>query len=214
MVGIYRKAHPVAYVNSEELEGGITPGREFPVFTCDFGKLGVQICWDIQFADGWDALAKAGAEIVAWPTASPATVLPAARAAEHRYYVVSSTWRDNATVYEPTGMIASQILPPGKVLVHELDLSYAILGWSSFLKNGEALREKFGNKVGFHYSTREDMGLFWSNDPSKTIGEMILSIRGEEIDSQVERNRRLHSAARSTLVTGAGVDRQRAGHPR
>jgi hypothetical protein len=183
----------VAYVNSEELEGGITPGQAFPVFDCDFGKLGVQICWDIQFDDGWEALAKGGAEIVAWPTASPATALPSARAGRHRYYVVSSTWRDNATVFEPTGMVSARLVPPERVLVHEIDLSHAILGWSGFLKNGEVLREKYGEKVGFHYDTREDMGLFWSNDPGTTIGEMIRSIQGEELDLQVERNRRLQS---------------------
>ncbi len=197
VAGIYRKAHPVAYVNSDTLEGGIAPGPDFPVFQCDFGRLGVQICWDIQFADGWDALAERGAEIVAWPTASPATVLPAARAAAHRYYVISGTWRDNATVYEPTGMIAAQALPPERVLVHQLDLSFAVLGWSSFLDNGEALRKKFGEKVGFHYSTREDMGLFWSNDPTTSIGAMVRAIGGEELDLQVERNRHLHTAARA-----------------
>jgi predicted amidohydrolase len=196
VAGIYRKAHPVAVVGTSELETGITPGREYPVFDCDFGKLGVQICWDIQFAEGWDALARAGAEIVAWPTASPATELPAARAATHRYYVVSSTWRDNATIYEPTGMTAAQIVPPQRVLVHELDLSYAILGWSSFLHNGEALKDKFGDKVGYHYSTREDMGLFWSNDPSTTIGTMVRSIGGELLDDQVGRNRRLYETPR------------------
>jgi predicted amidohydrolase len=196
VAGVYRKGHPVAYVNSDALEGGITPGADVPVFQSDFGRLGVQICWDIQFPDGWDALGARGAEIVAWPTASPATVLPAARAAAHRYYVISSTWRDNATVFEPTGMVAAQALPPQRVLVHQLDLSYAILGWSSFLRDGEALREKFGEKVGLHYSTREDMGLFWSNDPSTSIGSMIRSIGGEELDLQVERNGHLHAASR------------------
>jgi predicted amidohydrolase len=196
VAGIYRKAHPVAYVNRDDLEAGITPGRDSPVFACDFGRLGVQICWDIQFADGWDMLGRAGAELVAWPSASPATVLPAARAASHRYYVISSTWRDNATIYEPTGMIAAQAVPPQRVLVHEIDLSYAILGWSGFLRNGEALREKYGEKVGFHYSSREDMGLFWSNDPATPIGTMIQAIGGEELDAQVRRNDRLHAAAR------------------
>jgi len=196
VAGIYRKCHPVAYVGGSELESGITPGRDAPVFDCDFGRLGVQICFDIQYADGWNALARAGAEIVAWPTASPATVLPAARALQHRYYVVSSTWRDNATIYEPTGMVAAQALPPERILVHELDLSYVIHGWTRFLENGEALRKKFGDKVGFHYSTREDMGLFWSNDPTTPIGMMIRSIGGEGLDEQVERNRLLHDAAR------------------
>ena len=205
VAGIYRKRHPVAYVGGSELECGITPGRDAPVFDCDFGRLGVQICWDIQFADGWDALGRAGAEIVAWPSASPATVLPAARALQHRYYVVSSTWRDNATIYEPTGMVAAQALPPERILVHQLDLSYAIHGWTRFLNNGETLRKKFGDKVGYHYSTREDMGLFWSNDPATPIGTMIRSIGGEGMDEQVQRNRRLQDAARGEKVD-IGID--------
>ena len=35
------------------------------------------------------------------------------------------------------------------------------------------------------------MGLFWSNEPATTIGAMIRSIGGEELDRQVERNGRL-----------------------
>lgn len=195
VAGIYRKAHPVAVVGTDTLESGITPGREFPVFDCDFGKLGIQICWDMQFDDGWEALAKGGAELVVWPTASPAKTMPAARAVSNRFYLVSSTWRDNATVYEPTGMIAARVGPPESVLVHRVDLSFAVLGWSSFLNNGEALRKKYGDRVDFHYDPSEDVGLFWSNDSKMTIGAMVRSIGGEDLDRQVERNQRLHEAA-------------------
>lgn len=196
VAGIYRKVHPVAVLGTDDLESGTTPGREYPVFDCDFGKLGIQICWDIQFDDGWAALAAKGAEIVAWPTASPATVQPASRAATHRYYVVSSTWREDATIFEPTGMVAAQVERQGQVLVHELDLRYALLGWSSELKEGKALTAKYGDKIGYHYSRREDLGLFWSNDPHTPIGTMIRSLGLEEIDPQVERNQRLQDAAR------------------
>lgn len=196
VAGIYRKVHPVAVLGTDDLETGITPGRQYPVFDCDFGKLGIQICWDIQFDDGWAALETKGAEIVAWPTASPATVQPAGRAASHRYWVVSSTWREDATIFEPTGMVAAQVERQGQVLVHELDLSYALLGWSSELKEGKALTAKYGDKVGYHYSRREDLGLFWSNDPQTPIGTMIRSLGLEEIDPQVARNRRLQDTAR------------------
>src|SRR5262249_29509810 len=93
VAGIYRKVHPVAVLGTDALEAGVTPGREYPVSDCDFGKLGIQICWDVQFEDGWAALAEKGAEIVAWPTASPSTAHPASRAALHRYFVISSTPR-------------------------------------------------------------------------------------------------------------------------
>ena len=72
-------------------------------------------------------------------------------------------------------------------MVQELDLSYAILPWSSKLKNGKALAEKYGDKVGYRYYEDEDRGLFWSNDPHMTIGQMCRSIGLSEAASEVNR---------------------------
>jgi hypothetical protein len=200
VAGIYRKVHPVAVLGRDDLESGITPGAEFPVFDCDFGKLGIQVCWDVVFDDGWQALAEKGAEIVVWPSQSPATARPAAKAAQHRYFLVSSCWRDNSTIYEPTGLIAARVETPGEPLVRQLDLSYALLGWSARLQSGKALAEKYGERVGFHYEPREDLGMFWSNDPQCSIGSMIQAEGLEEIDAQIARNRRLQDAARGRSV--------------
>ena len=80
VAGIYRKAHPVAVAGTDRARDRGSPrGRTIPSSIAISASSGVQICWDIQFAEGWDALGRAGAEIVAWPTASPATVLPATR---------------------------------------------------------------------------------------------------------------------------------------
>jgi predicted amidohydrolase len=191
VVGIYRKVHLVVDTNSGSLEHGATPGKEEPVFQCDFGKLGIQICYDTDFEYGWRELARQGAELVAWPTQSPQTSQPAARARRNHYYIVSSTWRNNASIFEPTGKIVSQVkwpasekkveagnltAPEDNILVQELDLSYAILSWSSALKNGEGLRKIYGNKVGYRYYEDEDCGMFWSNDPHMTIRHMLLSL--------------------------------------
>ena len=96
----------------------------------------------------------------------------------------------------PTGLVAAQVRGSNRILVHEIDLSFAILDWSSGLRDGEALREKYGSRVGFHYDSSEDMGLFWSNAPATPIGAMARSIGGEELDAQLTRNRRLQDAAR------------------
>jgi len=175
-VGIYRKMFPAVRHGTDSMENGMTPGTEAPVFDCDFGKLGIQICFDIEFDQGWDQLARRGAELVVWPTQSPQTTHPAARAMEHRYYIVSCNWRNNSTIFEPTGKIIAQIKPPQHVLVEEIDLSYMILPWTPFLRNGAALKEKYGDKVGFRYYEDEDRGFFWSNDPAIPIGQMARSI--------------------------------------
>jgi predicted amidohydrolase len=192
LVGIYRKTHLVVLLERKTMEGGATPGKDVPVFNCDFGKLGIQICYDMDFADGWAELARHGAELIAWPTQSPKTSLPAARARQQRCYIVSSTWRHNASIFEPTGKIVAQIKPPQSILVQELDLSYALLPWSSKLRNGEALRQAYGNKVGFHYYEDEDCGIFWSNDPKTTIGEMVRSIGVLEMEEEMARVRRFY----------------------
>jgi predicted amidohydrolase len=195
VVGTYRKMHLVVSLDSGIMEGGSTPGNELPVFNCDFGKLAIQICYDMEFDYGWSELARKGAELVAWPTQSPQTSHPAFRAMKQRCYIVSSTWRHNASIFEPTGKIAAQIKPPDSVLVHELDLSYAILPWSSKLKKGEALKKIYGHKVGFRYYEDEDCGIFWSNDPQMTIGEMVRSMGLLEIEEELARVRQFYRKA-------------------
>jgi predicted amidohydrolase len=195
VLGTYRKIHLVVSLDRRTMENGTTPGCALPVFDCDFGKLGIQICYDMDFGEGWAGLARRGAELIAWPTQSPQTSQPAFRARDHRCYIVSSTWRHNATVFEPTGKIAAQIRPPHSVLVHELDLSYALLPWSSKLQNGEALRKAYGDKVGFRYYEDEDCGIFWSNDPKTTIGQMVRSIGVLELEEEMARVRQFYRAA-------------------
>ena len=195
VVGIYRKVHPVAPQGSDVVENGTTPGREFPVFECDFGRVGIQICFDLLYADGWEALARQGAEIVALPSASPETVHPSLYALQHRYYIVSAAPRDHAAVYSPLGVIEAEVTKED-VLVHQIDLSYALLHWEAVLEEGEGLRRKFGDKVGFHYYRPEDAGIFWSNDPGAPIAQMIASLGLSESDANVERVRRLQDLAR------------------
>ena len=173
----------------------MVPGQNFPVFNCDFGKLGVEICYDIFFSDGWDALAKQGAEIVALPSETPGTVRPSMYAQQHRYYVVSATPRDHAAVYSPLGVIEAQCTQEG-VLVHQIDLSFAILDWEKGLDGGKSLTRKFGDRVGYDYHSDEDTGLFWSNDPSTTIGKMLDSMGFPEVDKEIEHTRVLQDKVR------------------
>lgn len=195
VIGAYRKVHLVVSEDGRSLEGGCSPGQDVPVFDCDFGKLGIQICYDMEFDYGWNQLASNGAELIAWPTQSPQTSQPAFRAMQNRCYIISSTWRHNASVFEPTGKIPAQVLPPGSTLVHQLDLSYAILPWQRRLQKGEALRKKYGDRIGFRYYEDEDCGIFWSNDPQFSVAEMARSIGVLEAESMLERVRSVYHEA-------------------
>ncbi len=196
VVGAYRKVHLVPSDDGRRFEGGCSPGQDVPVFDCDFGKLGIQVCYDMEFDYGWNELARKGAEIIGWPTQSPQTCQPAFRAMQNRCYIISSTWRNNASIFEPTGKIPAQVRQPNQTLVHELDLSYAILPWQPKLQNGAAMRRKYGDKVGFRYYEDEDCGIFWSNDAQIPISEMARSIGVLEIEAMLERVRSIYHEAR------------------
>jgi acetyl esterase/lipase/predicted amidohydrolase len=181
LVGRYDKVHPVLDRAGPDgqivLEGGVKPGVAYNVFDLDFGRVAVQICYDIEYPEGWKSLAEKGSELVLFPSQTPQFTRPGMYAATHEYWVVSSTYRNNASFFEPgTGLVAAQINEPKQALVHEIDLSYVILPWSSRLRNGEAFREAFGDRAGYRYSQSEDRGIFWSNDPNQPVGQMARSL--------------------------------------
>lgn len=184
VAGIFRKVHPIAD-DRGVFEGGVTPGDDYPVFPCDFGKLGILICWDMSYEEAWDALAARGAEIVAVPTASPQNVQPAAQARRHTYYVVNSAPRDNATLFDPIGRVAAQQTAAPGMLIEQIDLAYAVLHWSETLRNGQAFADRYGARAGFRYSEREDTGVFWSNDSQLTVGAMVRELGLREMREQI-----------------------------
>lgn len=180
----YDKIHPVLDDFATTFENGVTPGSEVPICECDFGTLALQICFDMDFDDGWEVAVRKGAEIVAWPTESPQYIRPAWRALAGDMYIISSTTRENARVFSPIGLPTAEVVGNDEVLVAEIDLSYARLNFSHPLRNGEAVRERWGDDAGYMYSETEDMGLFWSNDNTRTIGSML-----EELDLQIDLDR-------------------------
>jgi hypothetical protein len=194
VAGIYRKVYPVADPEGV-LEGGVTPGNDFPVFECDFGRLGILICWDMVYEEAWAAVARGGAEIVALPSASTQNLRPMAAALRHHYYVVSSTPRNNVSIFDPIGLTIAQLTVPG-VLVREIDLAYAVLHWSPTLKDGRAFTARFGSKVGHAYAEREGTGVFWSNDSEMTIGAMMRDLGLWEMPVAIERSRQAQEKAR------------------
>jgi N-carbamoylputrescine amidase len=47
------------------------PGYDFPVFNTPLGRIGVQICFDRDFPEGFRILALKGAELIVLPTGAP-----------------------------------------------------------------------------------------------------------------------------------------------
>jgi predicted amidohydrolase len=98
------KYHKV-YLPREEVEGGLTPGVECPVFKTDFGTIGLMICWDAEYVDPARAMGVQGAEILLVPAAGGYLTLLKARALENHLYLVSSGDSVESSIIDPTGEV-------------------------------------------------------------------------------------------------------------
>ena len=95
LAGHFDKVH---LTHVERDEWGVTAGDEWPVFDCDFGKIGIMICYDGCFPEPARILALRGAEIIFWPslqrsfTETELTLETRAHAYFNRVIVVRSSY--------------------------------------------------------------------------------------------------------------------------
>ncbi|MER3415829.1 MAG: carbon-nitrogen hydrolase family protein [Gemmataceae bacterium] len=125
LVGKYRKV----CLPRSEIEAGLAPGKDYPVFDTRFGKVGMMVCYDGFFPEVARELSQRGAEVIAWPVWGCNPLLARARACENHVYIVSSTYSPPEAnwmftgVVDHAGEIVARASQPGEVALVEVDLN-------------------------------------------------------------------------------------------
>jgi predicted amidohydrolase len=188
-VGVYHKVFPVVLPDGS-VERGVTPGSEFPVWDLEFGRVGIQICWDIVFDDGWQSLAAQEAELVLFPSAAPTVPLVASHAHRNCYYVASSIMRPPSLIVDPQGRIIAQSVQNRDVAVARVDLDYRVVPSTYLWSRGAELQEKYGDAIDWAWHDAEGSCLMTSKDPRMPIGRFLEAEGLMTLPAWIAHNRR------------------------
>jgi predicted amidohydrolase len=193
IAGQYDKIHPT----EAELEEGIMPGDpDPPVFETDFGLIGVQICFDVNWWDTWKRLKEKGAKLVFYPAAYPAVTQLSALALTNQYFVVSSPSTRAARIYDITGAVLGEsgvwqpwtgaVLPLGRRLF-EVDFN---------VPKVRQLQQKYGPKVDITWYHDDSWFTLASLDPDLTVEELQREFGLAPLNDYRERAAKAVEAAR------------------
>jgi predicted amidohydrolase len=169
IIGQYHKTHPT----EGELDSGIAPGSSAPVFETDFGKIGIQICFDVNWHEVWHSLKAKGAEIVFFPAAFPAHRMLSTLAWLNEYYVVSSTRTRPSRIYDISGevMAASGMFQPwAQATLHLSKRLFEIDYHTSKMKQ---LQQRYGRRVLVQWCHDDDRFTLASLDPELSVEQLI-----------------------------------------
>lgn len=169
VAGSYDKMHPT----ESEMRGGITPGCKAPVFETDFGRLGIQICFDVDWADGWQALHDAKAELVIWPAAYPGGFPLRCFAWTHRYAIVTSPWTSPAALIDIDGHLLAESGTWEPWISTALNLDRGLFHYDNHQQKVRAIEKAYGRDVTVRWAHDENAFVLENRIPGRTLADLV-----------------------------------------
>ena len=170
IAGVYHKAH---LVPSEIEEVGLTPGTlEPPAFDTDFGKLGMQICYDANWFDCWKHLKKQGVEIICFPSQAPFINVLKHHAWINQAYIVSSTG-EGSRIIDMTGDEITRSGQFEKWVCETINLEKVLIHVWPYIRKVKDIREKYRQKVNIKIYHPENWITIESRDPEVKVHDIL-----------------------------------------
>ena len=198
----YYKVYP--YWSEFDLRPAVNPGRDVPVHQADFGRVGLAICFDVNFPEVWQRLADQGAELVIWPSAYSAGSSLMAHAINHHFYIVTATLLSDCLVYDITGRLLLDERSKGVHISRiTLDLDRGIYHQNfNIAKRDRLLREHAAAVRQEEWLDREQWFVLKARGPGVSARGLARQYGLEELRSYKSRSRREIDQRRSRESPG------------
>ncbi len=209
IIGIYDKRWPVtSSADYTLLERGVIPGTGDGIFDLDFGRIGIRICFDVNFPEDWASLAQGQVRLVLWPSAFDGGALLNAYALLHKYWVVTSVGGERSRIIDPCGVTLAETDRHLDVVVRDINLDFAVCHYDFNASIPERIMSDYAGRVELRPHWDAATFLVEPVDPSVTIVGLMAEYGFETADQYYQR----HRATQDALRQGEAARPQTAAH--
>lgn len=186
IAGIYDKNFPTI----GEIEKGISRGNTAPLIQCDFGKIAVAICFDLNFEELLDHYAEEKPDLVIFSSMYHGGLVQGTWAYKCRAHFIGSVYRGNPSeVRNPMGDVIATTTNYFDFVVTEINLDSRLVHLDFNWDRLTALKKKYGTAVTITDPGRLGAVLVASEDKNITADQMIAEFKLELLDDYLNRAR-------------------------
>jgi predicted amidohydrolase len=183
LIGSYDKMHPVG----NEALAGVTAGSGPGTFDLDFGRIGVSICFDINWPSIWKELAARRIDMAFWLSAYDGGFPLRSYAWQHQYPIISSVCSYHARLYDITGEETTLTSRWQRVGFLELNLDRALFHTDNQMHKLIAIQAKYGASVRLKTLTEEHLFTLESLDPDIALSDIVAEFQLETYRDYIDR---------------------------
>jgi hypothetical protein len=186
IAGIYNKNYPTIM----EMEGGIKASNEAPVITCDFGRIAIAICYDLNFDELRLQYIREKPDLIIFSSMYHGGVAQSMWAYTCRAYFVGSVYRQTPSeIRNPMGEVVASSTNYFDFAVARVNLDCELVHLDYNWKRLADLKEKYGPSVTISDPGELASVLVTSADKKITAQQMIEESGIELLDDYLNRAR-------------------------
>jgi hypothetical protein len=186
ITGIYDKNFPTI----GEMEEGIKPGKSAPVFQCDFGRVAIAICFDLNFDELRTQYAEKKPDIILFSSMYHGGLAQSIWAYTCRSFFIGSVYRGTPSeIRNPAGDIVASSTNYFDYTVAKINIDSKLVHLDYNSSKLIALKEKYGKDVVIYDPGKLASVLVSSNNDKITVDQMIKEFNIELLDDYLNRAR-------------------------
>jgi predicted amidohydrolase len=197
VVGVYEKYFPT--IGEVQVTNQISPGKGAVTFDTDFGRVGILICYDLNFHELRQQYLEQKAKLLIFPSMFPGGLLAQTWAILNHCYFVSAFRSDGSTIIDPLGRVLGvSAMPLGHILTRRINMDFEVLHVDGNHLRFEELQRRFGGRYTLEVLGPEAFCLLTSRDPQVSAQQMCKELKFEDVEAFFDRSR----VAREKAVRG------------